>query len=74
MQYLQSQSLQPREITLASVLLDYSFPASEHAVHTFDSFTAIVDAFWPNTLAAGVVKPSVLGSSHGLARDLALMY
>lgn len=59
---------------MASALLYYNFPASEHAVHTFDSFTAIVDAFWPDTLAAGVVKPSVFGSSHGLARDLALMY
>lgn len=60
-------------MTLASVSLSYSSPASEHAVHAFYGFAAVVDAFWPDTLAAGVVKPSVLGSSHGLARDLALM-
>lgn len=59
---------------MASALLYYNSAASEHAVHTLDSFAAVVDALRPDALAAGVVKPPVFGSSHGLARDLALMY
>lgn len=63
-----------RGITLASIVLYFPFPASKHTVHAFYSFAAVVDAFRADTLTAGVVKPSVLGRSHGLARDLALMY
>lgn len=39
---------------------------SEETVHAFDCFTAIIHALGPDTLAAGVVEPAVLRSSHRL--------
>uniref|UniRef100_A0A0E9QQI0 Uncharacterized protein n=1 Tax=Anguilla anguilla TaxID=7936 RepID=A0A0E9QQI0_ANGAN len=46
--------------------------ASEETVHALDSLAAVVQALGPNALAAGVVKPAVLGATHGLAVQLAL--
>lgn len=51
-----------------------SFPSLKHAVHTLDSFAAIVDALWTDALAAGVMKPAVLGGSHGLTGYFTLVY
>lgn len=46
--------------------------ASEETVHALHSLAAIVHAFRSDALAAGVVKPAVLGSSHRLAVQFAL--
>lgn len=45
---------------------------SEETVHALDGFAAVVDALGPDALAAGVVKPAVLGAPHGLAVQFAL--
>lgn len=46
--------------------------ASEEAVHALDSLAAIVQTLGPDTLAAGIVEPAVLGAAHRLAVQLAL--
>lgn len=51
-----------------------SLPSLKHAVHTFDSFTPIVNALRTDTLAAGIVKPAILGCPHGLTGYFTLMY
>lgn len=45
---------------------------SEETVHALHCLAAIVHAFRSDALAAGVVKPAVLGSSHRLAVQFAL--
>lgn len=52
----------------------HSSPSLKHAVHTFDSFTTIVDALWTNALTAGVMEPAIFGCSHGLTGYFTLMY
>lgn len=37
---------------------------SEETVHALHNLAAIVHTFRPDALAAGIVKPAVLGSSH----------
>lgn len=49
-----------------------SVHTSEETVHALDCLAAIVHAFGSDALAAGVVKPAVLGSSHRLAVQFAL--
>lgn len=46
--------------------------ASEQTVHALHCLAAIVHAFGSDALAAGVVEPAVLGSSHRLAVQLTL--
>lgn len=45
---------------------------SEETVHALHRLAAVVHAFGSDALAAGVVKPAVLGPSHRLAVQLAL--
>ena len=52
----------------------YTSSSLKHAVHTFDSFATIVDTLWTNALAAGIMEPAILGSTHGLAGYFTLMY
>lgn len=49
-----------------------SVHTSEETVHALHCLAAIVHAFGSDALAAGVVKPAVLGSSHRLAVQFAL--
>lgn len=58
----------------STALVSSSLLSLKHAVHTFDSFTTIVNTLWTNTLAAGVMEPAVLGCPHGLTGDFTLMY
>lgn len=46
--------------------------SSEETVHALDSLAAIINALRPNALAASIVEPAVLGSSHRLAVQFAL--
>lgn len=64
-----------RTFLLDSIALVFtSLLSLKHAVHTFDSFTTIVNTFWTNALAAGVMEPAVFGCPHGLTGYLTLMY
>lgn len=45
---------------------------SEETVHALHGLAAVIHTLRPDALAAGVVKPAVLGSSHGLAVQFAL--
>lgn len=58
----------------SSAWVHVSLPSLEHAVHTFDSLTAVVDALGADALTAGIVEPAVLGGPHGLTGYLTLMY
>lgn len=46
--------------------------ASEQTVHALHGLAAVVQALRSDALAASVVKPAVLGSSHRLAVEFTL--